>query len=790
MLKSAYLILRNLKKQSSFVTIVIAAILTWVIFLNAETQTSDLRYQDPDLPVDERVEILISQMSLEEKVGQLRQVNLSSEIENKEFKAGAFQRMFGVGGAGTLESPFFHTEDVARAYNEAQKFLVEETRLGIPGLLIAECLHGHLAVGSTIFPQSIGLGSTWNPVLIERMGSAIALEASSVGVKQALAPVLDLAKDPRFGRVEECYGEDPFLVSQMGVAFIKGMQTGNSREEDRVMCMAKHFAAYPVPNGGINLGPALIGERELRSYHLPPFRAAVQEANVQAIMPSYNELDGIPAHINSFLLKDILREEWGFKGFVFSDYEGIAMLHYFQKVASSNADAALQSFLAGVDLEAPSDDCFKHLIPLVKNGTLDETLVDQAVRRILTAKFKAGLFENPYVDVDRISSVINRKEHIELAQEIAEESIVLLKNDNNVLPLEDARQLRLAVIGPNADRVQFGDYSYSKRKEDGVTVREGIQEYVDEDNLLYAEGCDLTDLDKSGFSAAVECVEKSDIAVVVVGGTSAILSGIGWGGGTNDINTCGEGFDRSSLGLPGVQLDLIKELKKTGKPLVVVLLNGRAYSIPWIKEHADGIIEAWYPGEKGGDAIANILFGKVNPSGKLTVSFPRSAGHCPSNYNYKPSGHGFYYKPGSVEKPGRDYVFSTPEPLFAFGYGLSYTDFTLSNISLEMEKLSLSDTLRIEFDLENIGKVKGKEVVQVYVRDLVSSVTTPVKELKGYKKIELGAGEKRRVGIEIPVSSLTLINREMIELVEPGEFEIMIGNSSDNISYQSRIEVI
>lgn len=757
---------------------------------DGKSQQADTRYRDANLPVDQRIEILLSQMTLDEKVGQLRQCNLSSEVENGTFKPGAFQRIFANRGAGTLESPFFYTKDIARLYNEAQRYLLENTRLGIPGLLIAECLHGHLAIGSTIFPQSIGLGSTWNPSLIEQMGAAIALEASSVGVKQALSPVLDLAKDPRFGRVEECYGEDPFLVSQMGVAYIRGMQEGNSHEEDRVMCMAKHFAAYSVPNGGINLGPALIGERELRTYHFPPFKAAVQDAGVHAIMPSYNELDGVPAHINSFLLEEVLRKEWGFEGYVFSDYEGISMLEYFQKVASSKKDAALQSILAGVDLEAPSDECFQYLIALVEEGKMDEFVIDQAVGRILKAKFDSGLFENPYVDEKDVSSIINNDAHVELAQEIAEESIVLLKNKNNILPLEYSQDLKLALIGPNADRVQFGDYSYSKRKEDGVTVLEGLSEYFKEDKLLYAEGCDLTSEDKTGFDAAIAYVKQSDIAVVVVGGTSAILSGIGWGGGTNDINTSGEGFDRASLKLPGVQLDLIKELKKTGKPIILVMLNGRAYSLPWIKENVDAIVEAWYPGEMGGNAISDILLGKINPSGKLTVSFPLSAGHCPSNYNHKPSGHGFYHKPGSMEKPGRDYVFSSPKPLFPFGFGLSYTKFALSNMHLNKTELSVSDTLRVELDVQNIGNLIGKEVVQVYANDLVSSVTTPVMELKGFKKIELEAGERKKVIVEIPVSSLSLISTEMIELVEPGEFEIMVGNSSENILLRQRIQVI
>jgi beta-glucosidase len=458
-------------------------------------------------------------------------------------------------------------------------------------------------------------------------------------------------------------------------------------------------------------------------------------------------------------------------------------------VASSRKDAALQSFLAGVDLEAPSDECFQHLIALVKEGKLDESLIDQAVRRILTTKFKVGLFENPYADESRIASIINRDEHIELAERIAEESIVLLKNKNRILPLDANKNLKLAVIGPNADRVQFGDYSYSKRKEDGVTVLEGISAYLDGNNIFYAEGCDLTKQDKSGFREAVALVEKSDIAIVVVGGTSAILSGIGWGGGTDDVNTSGEGFDRASLGLPGVQLELVKEIKKTGKPLLVVLLNGRAYSLPWIKEHADGIIEAWYPGEKGGDAIASILFGQVNPSGKLTVSFPQSAGHSPSNYNRKPSGHGFYHQPGSLEKPGRDYVFSSPEALFPFGFGLSYTEFKLSRLEINKTEFFKSDTLVLEVDIENTGDVKGKEVVQVYVNDLISSVTTPIKELKDFQKVELKQGEKKTLKFEVPVSSLSLINSEMQRTVEAGEFEIMVGNSSEQIRLQRTIMV-
>ncbi|TKG91970.1 glycosyl hydrolase [Puteibacter caeruleilacunae] len=746
-------------------------------------------YKNKELPIEQRVEDLLSRLTLEEKLGQLRQCNLSREITDGEFKAGAMERIFGNKGAGTLESPFIYTEDIAKVYNEAQRYLVEETRLGIPGLLIAETLHGHLAVGSTIFPQSIGLGATWNPALIHEMGKAIAMEASSVGVKQALAPVLDLSRDQRFGRVEESYGEDPYLVSRMGVAYITGMQ-GNKHKiaSNNVMCMAKHFAAYSVPVAGINLGPAPIGKRELWSLHLKPFEAAVKEAGVCAIMPSYNEIDGIPAHKNSYLLYNILREKWQFDGFVFSDYKGVSMLKYFQKVAADDKDAALQSIVAGVDLEAPSDECYQYLGQLAEEGKLDIKVIDNAVKNVLRTKFKAGLFENPYVDVKRVKSVINNKKHIELAEKIAEESIVLLENKNNILPLKN-KKLRISICGPNANRVQFGDYSYSKRNEDGVTVLEGLKNELGANRILYTEGCDITALDKSGFQQAVENAKQSDLSIVVVGGTSAILSGIGWGGGTNEVNTCGEGFDRSSLGLPGVQLDLVKEIKKTGKPVIVVMLNGRGYSIPWLKENADAIVEAWYPGEKGGDAITSVLCGKVNPSGKLSVCFPQSAGHCPSNYNHQPSGHGYYHKPGSPEKPGRDYVFSTPKPLYPFGYGLSYTSFEMNNITLNKTQFSINDTIQVKLDIKNSGDMTGKEVIQVYVNDLVSSVATPVKELKGFQKVELEAGAKQTVAIDIPVKSLTLIDQQMERIVESGEFQIMVGNSSDNIQIKKTILV-
>lgn len=736
-------------------------------------------YKDPNASIDERVEDLLGRMTLEEKIAQM---NMNGMGEYRQLPH----------GAGVVESPFISVQEIARMSSETKRYARENTRLGIPPIQIGECLHGQLAMGATIFPQAIAQGSTWNPALVERMASVIALEASASGVDQALSPLFDLAREPRYGRTEECYGEDPYLVARMGVAFVEGMQ--GKAEYTRVhgiapgklMCTAKHFAGYSVPAGGINLAPSSLGEREMRTLHLYPFEKVVKEANVCAVMPSYNEVDGMPAHSNRWLLTDVLRGEWGFGGYIFTDYGGLSQLHNFHHVAADASEAAVMGINAGVDLEAARPDAYARLSDLVKAGKVKEEQINAAVRRILRAKFMAGLFDKPYPDPERLSEVVHRPEHVALALEVAQESAVLLKNDSALLPLDASKLKSLAVIGPNADQVQYGDYTYTRDNRSGVTILQGLRDRLGSRvQINYAKGCNITGSDRSGIDAAVEAASKSDVAVVVLGETSVILSGLGWGVGLGeneprDPFVSGEGYDLTSLDPPGVQRELLQAVCATGKPVVLVMVHGRPWSIGWEKDHVPAILEAWYPGEQGGNAIAGILLGDVNPSGRLNCSVPRSVGHLPVTYDYKPSARGINREPGTPEKPGRDYVFSSPAPLFAFGHGLSYTTFEYND--LKIDNNASAKTVKVSVNVRNTGSRDGKEVVQLYVNDRVSSVTTPQKMLKGFDKIELKAGEQKTVTFDLPYDELALWNASMQRVVEPGEFAVMIGRSAEDIA--------
>lgn len=735
-------------------------------------------YKDPNASIDERVEDLLGRMTLEEKIAQM---NMNGMGEYRQLPH----------GAGVVESPFISVQEIARMSSETKRYAREHTRLGIPPIQIGECLHGQLAMGATIFPQAIAQGSTWNPALVERMASVIALEASASGVDQALSPLFDLAREPRYGRTEECYGEDPYLVARMGVAFVEGMQ--GKAEYTRVhgiapgklMCTAKHFAGYSVPAGGINLAPSSLGEREMRTLHLYPFEKVVKEANVCAVMPSYNEVDGMPAHSNRWLLTDVLRGEWGFGGYVFTDYGGLSQLHNFHHVAADASEAAVMGINAGVDLEAARPDAYARLSDLVKAGKVKEEQIDAAVRRILRAKFMAGLFDKPYPDPERLSEVVHRPEHVALALEVAQESAVLLKNDSALLPLDASKLKSIAVIGPNADQVQYGDYTYTRDNRSGVTILQGLRDRLGSRvQINYAKGCNITGSDRSGIAEAVEAASKSDVAVVVLGETSVILSGLGWGVGLGeneprDPFVSGEGYDLTSLDPPGVQRELLQAVCATGKPVVLVMVHGRPWSIGWEKDHVPAILEAWYPGEQGGNAIAGILLGEVNPSGRLNCSVPRSVGHLPVTYDYKPSARGINREPGTPEKPGRDYVFSSPAPLFAFGHGLSYTTFEYSDLKIDNNEST--KTVKVSVNVRNTGSRDGKEVVQLYVNDRVSSVTTPQKMLKGFDKIELKTGEQKTVTFDLPYDELALWNASMQRVVEPGEFAVMIGRSAEDI---------
>lgn len=585
----------------------------------------------------------------------------------------------------------------------------------------------------------------------------------------------------------------------MGLAFVEGMQgkAVDTRTKGittgKLICTAKHFAGYSVPDGGINLAPSSLGEREMRTLHLYPFEKAVKDGNVLSIMPSYNEVDGMPAHANYWLLTEVLRNEWQFPGYIFTDYGGLSHLYGFHHVAADASDAAVIGLGVGIDLEAARPDAYAHLLELVKNGKVKEEQINTAVRHILHVKFEAGLFDKPYPDTKNLSKVVHQPAHVKLALALAEESAILLKNDHSLLPLDVSKLNSVAVIGPNADQVQYGDYSYTRDNRSGVTVLEGLRNKLGTHvQLNYAKGCNITGFDRSGIADAVKAAQQSDVAIVVLGETSVILSGLGWGIGLGenepkDPFVSGEGYDVTNLDPPGVQRELLQAVYATGKPVILILMHGRPWSIAWEKEHIPAILETWYPGEQGGNAIAEILLGEVNPSGRLNCSVPRSVGHLPVIYDYKLSAKGINREPGTPENPGRDYVFSSPTPLFPFGYGLTYTTFEYSNLEINNDKAG--KLLKVSMEVSNIGNRDGKDVIQLYIKDVVSSVTTPQKVLKGFKKIALSAGERKKVTFCIPYEELAIWNARMQRVVESGEFVIMVGHSSENIDLTGSVYV-
>ncbi|MDR2271009.1 MAG: glycoside hydrolase family 3 C-terminal domain-containing protein [Sphingobacterium sp.] len=528
----------------------------------------------------------------------------------------------------------------------------------------------------------------------------------------------------------------------------------------------------------------------MRSLHLQPFEYAVKQTNIYAVMPSYNEVDGVPAHRNKWMLDHVLRKEWGFKGYVFSDYGGLSLLSDYHKVARDRREAAQMALDAGVDLEAPRTDIYYHLMSLYDDKLIHMSQIDTAVRRILRAKFKAGLFEKQLPDTLAVADKLRTVAHINLAKKIADESIILLKNQDNLLPLNKDQVKSIAVIGPNANQVQYGDYSYTRDNSSGVTVLDGIKKLGIP--VYYEKGCSVTGSDTSGFLSAIMAVKKSDVAVVVLGESSAVLSGLGWGVGLGDNEpkdpfTGGEGYDVTDLNPMGVQRELLQAIYRTGKPVILVTIHGRPWSITWEADHIPAILEAWYPGEQGGMSIADIIFGKVNPSGRLTVSVPRSVGHIPVTYDYKPGSRGYYKSSGTAEKPGRDYVFSSPEPLFCFGHGLSYTSFAYSNLRLDKTEFSPGEFVDITVDIQNVGACEGKDVVQLYIKDKISSTTSPFMALKAFSKISLKPSEKKTVTFRLSEEDFSIWNTEMKRILEVGEFQVMVGKASNAIQLEQTI---
>lgn len=727
-------------------------------------------YKDVNAPIDKRVENLLQQMTLKEKINQMqnRPVGGIDEIE-KIFQGESY---------GCTHEMGKDAETCAKIYKELQKYMLHQTRLGIPILTAAEGIQGILQNGSTIFPHALAQGSTFNPELIERMTTACAAEARVMGIKQVLSPVLDISRELRWGRVEETFGEDPYLISEMGIAFINGYQKSG------VNCMPKHYLAHGTPVGGLNCAHVSGGERELRSLYLYPFKKVIQATNPLAVMSAYSAYDGVATSGSSYYMTDVLRGEIGFKGYVYSDWGSVGRLKSFHFSVGTDAEAAQMSVEAGVDLNV--DHAYQYLEELVTSGKMDVKYIDLAVRRILMVKFALGLFDNPYGEPESVKKVVRNADHVAIAKEVADESTVLLKNGNNILPLDMTKYKKIAVLGPNSNQTVFGDYSWTgPDTNEGVNLLEGLKNALkNKVEILHSDGCDWWSQNSEGITSAAELAAQSDIAIVAVGTRSTFL------GRGPKYSTAGEGFDLSSLELPGKQEALLKAVKATGKPMIVVLISGKPMAMPWVKENADAILVQWYAGEQQGNSMADIILGKVNPSGKLNVSFPRSTGNTPCFYNYYPTDREQIFDTGGTyEEPRGHYIFEKPYALWNFGYGLSYTNFKYIDCQLNDSVFNPYGKLTVSVELENTGQIDGKEVVQLYVRDMISSVATPIKQLKAFKKVLIKAGDKQKVELEVPLRELALFNVRMQEVVEAGDFEIQIGSSSDDIHFKKIIKV-
>ena len=751
-------------------------------------------YKDPSRPVEARVEDLLKRMTLEEKAAQLITLweqkakvqtdagVFSPEEASQNFpdgigqfarpsdKRGVTQTNAGAAGAsaGTVNRD---ARDTAEYVNAAQRWAVERTRLGIPILMHEEALHGYVARGATSFPQSIALASSWDPALLERVFSVAAREMRARGATLALAPVVDVARDPRWGRIEETYGEDPYLVSEMGLAAIRGYQgTKLPLPSDKIMVTLKHMTGHGQPESGTNVGPAHVGERELREVFFPPFERAVKELPVRSVMASYNEIDGVPSHANPWLLNDVLRKEWGFKGAVVSDYFPVNELVTRHKMYADVKDAAVRAIKAGVDSETPDPQGFIHLPELVRSGRIAQAQVDEAVRRLLRMKFESGLFENPYADAATAEAKTATPDAVALAREAAQKAVVLLKNDKGVLPLNPADIRRLAVVGTHARNTPIGGYSDEPRHV--VSVLEGLQTTSQgRFQVDYAEGVRLTetrcwscdevklvpaDVNRKLIAEAVETARRSDVVVMVLGENEQ-LSREAWA--DNHLG------DRASLDMVGQQEELARAIFALGKPTVVILLNGRPLSVNYLAANAPALIEGWYLGQETGNAVADVLFGTVNPGGKLPVSFARSAGQLPVYYNRKPTSR-------------RGYLVDSTAPLYPFGFGLSYTTFDVSAPRFGRDSIRLGDNVQVSVDVANTGRRAGDEVVQLYVRDDEASITRPLIELKRFQRVTLQPGERRTVTFELKPDDLALWNMDMKRVVEPGTFTISAGPNS------------
>ncbi|MDB5135627.1 MAG: beta-glucosidase [Mucilaginibacter sp.] len=744
-----------MKKKNTYILVLLA--MTFCSFNNPQTPVK-CPYQDATLPVEKRVADLLSRMNTTEKIRQLDMYSGHEVAHMQGHEAASFadSAKFNIGteGIGSVHDLYPLTADIT---NQIQRYALEKTRLGIPILFIEEGLHGYSGLGSTTFPIPLALAGAWDTSLVHQTGRIIATEMRAHGIAMVLGPVLCLPRDPRWGRVEETYGEDPYLAAANGVAMVKGLQGNKLSDHDAVLAEPKHFAVHGIPEAGSNTAPVNIGEREARSSFLYVFEKAVKEGGAMGMMAAYSEIDGIPCVDNSWLMKDVLRKEWGFKGFVLSDLGAIKMSLNNHQVASSPADALAQTITAGLDMQFydfPHAQFQNAMTIALANKQLALNELNRAVSDVLRVKFMLGLFDNPYLDESLIKKVNHTDESRGVALKAAQEGISLLKNENSLLPL-GPNVHSVAVIGPLAVSTYLGGYANTEGK--GITIVDALKQRA---------GTSLDVRYEAGYSAdtsavkqteelqkAISTVNNADVAIVVLG---------------EDINEVGEGKDRSNLDLNQRQTRLIEAVKKTGKPIVVVLFNGRPLCINWVAKKIPAIVESWFLGDAGGLAIADVLLGKVNPSGKLPMTFPRSTGQLPYYYNHKPTSRHIY-------------VDRDTSVLFPFGHGLSYTTFQYTNLNVIPARITLDGSVNVNIGIKNTGKIEGTEVVQLYIRDVIASVTTPVKSLKGFKRITLKPGESGTVQFKIDNAELMLWNRQMKHVIEPGEFKIMVGSSSEDI---------
>jgi len=765
--------------------------------------STKLIYKDPKAAIPDRVRDLLGRMTVEEKVAQLESnwtlpafpgFTFPSPFEGDHLNEAIVKRM-AANGLGTFAQldEFTGTGGPAdprrgaKKRNLLQGWVLKNTRLGIPIMFHGEALHGAVLPGATSFPEAVALGSTWDPELLQKMFTTVALESRAAGNTMVLAPVLDLSRDPRYGRVEEMYSEDPLLVATLGTAAVKGLQGLESADDrlgdDRVYATLKHFV-HGQPENGTNVGPNDFSERTMRGIFLYPFEQVVKNAHPEAVMPSYNENNGgIPSHANPWLLQQILRKEWGFSGLTASDYMAVDELASRHHLVANNAAAGVLAFNSGVDMELPAPSGFPGLVAAVQAGKVSQQRLDEAVGRVLSAKFRAGLFEHPYVDEDRAAKEVGNKDHAKLVRQVADEAIVLLQNKNGVLPLDATKFKTIAVIGPNGKKARLGGYSgippYYVSVVDGIQKRAGTGVKV-----VFAEGCRISEpdtapnlnslgvfkapspeMDEKLMQEAIETAKSADIVVLALGGNEIVSR--------ESIGNMGPGMtmlgDSDTIELPGRQNDLVREVAKLNKPMVAVLLNGKAYAIEQLAAQVPAIVEGWYLGQETGNALADVLFGDVNPSGHLPVTIARNVGQLPV----------YYYKTPAAR---RGYVFHENSPLFPFGWGLSYTTFTYNNLAVDRGKIAASETAKVSVSVTNTGSRAGDQVVQMYVHHPVSSIVQPVIALRGFKRIHLEPGASTTVTFDVGPEQLAILDAQMQKTVEPGPVDILIGSNSAETS--------